>query len=105
MCNGEHDGYALWGYNLAERCVIQPVAAYHHHVVITVPQQPILSKISRDLCRKRPLSHDRNRAALCMHIQAVSKHQLGEKFRRLFPKELKIVRAEIATTFTNDKKL
>lgn len=96
----------LWVDNLADRYGRQPVAAHHHHVVITVPQQPFLSKISRGLCRKTPLSHDRNRAVLCMDTQAVSKHQQGERFRKLFPKELKIVKAEIeAATFINDKKL
>lgn len=88
--------HALWEYNLVDRCVRQPVAAQHHHVVITDPQQSILSKISRSLCRKSPLSHNKNMAALCMHIQAGSKHQLGEKFRRLFPKELKTVKAKIS---------
>lgn len=95
--------YALQAYNLADRCGRQPVAIHHPRVV---PQQPFLSKMSRGLCRKSLLSHNRNRAALCMHIQTVSKHQLSEKFRRLFPKEMKIVKAEIkATNFTNDKKL
>lgn len=41
-----------------------------------------------------------------MDTQAVSKQQLGEKFRRILTKKMKIVKAEIeATTFINDKKL
>lgn len=67
----------------------QPVAAHHHHV-ITAPQQPFLSKICRGLCRKTPLSHDRNTAGLCMDIQAVGKHQLGEKFRFFFQRSWKL---------------
>lgn len=51
------------------------------------------------------MSHNRSRAALCVHIQAVS-NQPGEKLRRLYPKELRIVKAELkATTFAKDKKL
>lgn len=40
------------GYNMADRRVRHPVAAHHNHIVITVPQPPILSKISGDLRRK-----------------------------------------------------
>lgn len=39
ICNGKHDGYILGRrYYMADRCVRHPVAAHHHHIVITVLQ-------------------------------------------------------------------
>lgn len=41
MCNGERDGYRLWGIMSVRQCLRSPLAAHHH----TVLQQPIFSQV------------------------------------------------------------